>query len=258
MEGEGVIYDLIATSVHERVDLLERTLRSMMPQLDQRPERIIVHEDVRRGLPFVAGRTEERLEAIERDHGVPIFLLRTNPGNGMARGMVRLLDAASTEFVFYTQEDFDFVRPIPIARCLEIMTDNALNHVRFNKRKTMRIKGEHREAHEQFKKIEVTIGGQVLCISDRWYHQASFWRRELALAGYRTLVNAAAPERPVERPEDKFDHWINTTIGGGVGSVDGCQETRLERCRTFIWGGIGEPAFIHHTGSERSTQGRAA
>lgn len=251
-------YDLIITTVHERVDLLERTMRSMFSQLDRMPARVLVHEDVRRGSTLVEGRTEAALAAVELEHGIPIQLLRTNPGNGMARGLVQLLAEASTEFVFYTQEDFDFVRPVPVARCLEIMTEHALNHVRFNKRKTMRIKGEHRPPHEQFKKIEVTIGGQVFCISDRWYHQASLWRRELALAGYSALVNAAAPDRPVERPEDKFDHWINTKIGGGVGSVDGCQEVRLERCRTFIWGGVAEPAFIHHTGGERSTQGRAA
>jgi hypothetical protein len=253
-----VRYDAIVTSVHDRVDLLDRTLRSMLPQLEQRPERVIVHEDVRTRLPFAAGRTEALLAEVQRDHGVPIQLVRTNPGMGMARGLVQLLEVASTEFVFYGQEDFDFVRPVPVARCLEIMAEHALNQVRFNKRKTMRIKGEHRPQPEQFKKVEVTIGGQVFCIADRWYHQAALWRRDLALTGYRALVDATAPGRPVERPEDKLDHWINTTVGGGVGSVDGCQERRRDLCRTFIWGGVGEPAFVRHTGHERTTQGRAA
>ncbi|HEX4460414.1 MAG TPA: hypothetical protein VIA18_20695 [Polyangia bacterium] len=249
-------YVLIVNTVHDRGDLLERTLRSMLPQLDLKPARIIVHEDVRPAYPFVEGLTEDGMAEVVRDHGVPIELLRTNPGAGMARGLLKMLEAADTEFVFYSQEDFDFVRPVPIARCLEIMTEHELHHVRFNKRKTMRIKGEHRPPHEQFKKVEVTIGGQVFCISDRWYHQASVWRRQLAARGYRALVEAAAPGKPVERPEDRFDHWINQTIGGGVGSVDGGQEARRELCRTFIWGGVGEPAFISHTGSERSTQGR--
>jgi hypothetical protein len=252
----GLRYVAIITSVHDRRDLLARTLRSMLEQLDQMPEQVIVHEDVRPGHPFVEGSTEERLRLVELGYRVPIRLLRTNPGAGMARGLVHLLRAADTEFVFYGQEDFDFVRPVPVGRCLEIMAEHRLNQVRFNKRKTMGIKGEHRPAHEQFKKLEVTFDGQVLCISDRWYHQASLWRRDLALRGYAALVAAAAAGRPVERPEDRFDHWINQNIGGGTGSVDGCQAARRELCRTFIWGAVGEPAFIHHTGGERSTQER--
>ena len=248
-------YEAIVSSVHDRGDLLERTLRSMLPQLDQRPSRIVVHEDVRAGHGCVQGRTEALLDAIEREHGVPIRLIRTMPGLGLARGMVRLLEATETEFVFYTQEDFDFVRPVPVGRCVEIMTAEALHHVRFNKRKTMRIKGEDRAPHEQFRKVEVTIGGQVFCISDRWYHQAALWRRELALEGYRTVVARAAPGTIVERCEDRFDHWVNTNVGGGVGSVDGCQEKRREMCRTFIWGGVAEPAFVKHTGGDRRSQG---
>ena len=55
------------------------------------------------------------------------------------------------------------MRPVPVARCLEIMHEHKLHHVRFNKRKTMRIKGEHRPPHEQFKKLEVTMRTR-LCI----------------------------------------------------------------------------------------------
>lgn len=68
-------------------------------------------------------------------------------------------------------------------------------------------------------------------------------------------MGAARLHTIVERCEDKFDHWINRTIGGGVGSVDGCQEARREKCRTFIWGPVAEPAFVRHTGGDRRSQG---
>ncbi len=250
-----VRYDAVVTSVHDRADLLDRTLRSMLQMLEQLPARVIVHEDVRASMPFVKGRTEDILNLIERDYGTAFVLLRTNPGCGLARGLVRVLEAADTEFVLYTQEDFDFVRHVPIAECLEIMAAHQLNQVRFNKRKTMRIKGEDRAAAEQWKKVEVEIGGQAFCISDRWYHQASLWRRELALKGYRALTSAARLGSIVERCEDKFDHWINTNVGLGVGSVDGDQDKRRDLCRTFIWGVVGEPAFVTHTGGQRRSQG---
>lgn len=248
-------YDVIVSSVHDRGDLLERTLSTMFTQLDMRPGRVVVHEDVRPSQSFVEQRTEKIVAGLMREFAVDIQLMRTAPGGGLARAMVKLLSASSNEFVFYTQEDFDFVRPVPVRRALAIMGEHGLNQIRFNKRKTMRIKGEDRPAKEQWRKVEVMVGGQVMCISDRWYHQASLWRRALALDGYARLVATAPPGRVVDRCEDKFDHWINSTIGGGCGSVDGNQDARREKCRTFIWGPVAEPAFVRHTGSDRRSQG---
>jgi hypothetical protein len=44
-------------------------------------------------------------------------------------------------------------------------------------------------------------------------------------------------------------HWFNTKHGGGCGSVDGDQAVRRNVLKTFVWGGVGEPRFILHTGS---------
>jgi hypothetical protein len=256
MEARAMNYDVIVSAVHDRGDLLDRTLRSMLQQLDQKPARVIVHEDARNGQPFHAGRTEEMLDAIERDHGVPVALISKRPGAGLGRAMLRLLEAASTEFVFFTQEDFDFLRPVPVGACLELMTAHHLHHVRFNKRKTMRIKGEHHADHRKWwTKQEVQLGGQTLCISDHWYFQASIWRREIAQDGFRRLSASISASEPIDRCEAKFNHLLNATMGGGVGSIDGDQDRRRDLMRTFIWGGVGELAFIQHTGHDRRSQG---
>lgn len=248
-------YDVIVTSLRDRRDLLERTMRSMLPQLDQAPARIIIHEDVRRGVEYPGASTRERMDAIEREFGVPISILVSEPARGLACAMPWLLAEASTEFVFYTQEDFDFVRPIPIRSCLQLMAEHRLNHVRFNKRKTLRVKGADRAAHEQFHKLEVQFGAQTMCVSDHWYFQASMWRASVARDGFAAVVKASSPGSFVDRGEMKFNHWLNTTIGGGVGSTDATgAATRGMSVRTFIWGPIGEPAFISHTGHDRSSQ----
>jgi hypothetical protein len=250
-----VSYDAIVSSVHDRADLLERTLRSMLPRLDQAPARILVHEDVRASQPFVAGRSEAICAAIERDHGVPVVLLQQNPGTGLGRAMLRLLEAASTDFVLYTQEDFDFLRDVPVARCLEVMRDHELHHVRFNKRVTLPVKGAHRpNPAERWTKEEVQIGGATLCVSDHVYFQANLTRRAVLLDGFREILGRS-PEAP--RCEARFNDWYNATRGDGAGSVDGSQKRRRELLRTFIWGGIGEPAFVRHTGAERRSQGWA-
>jgi hypothetical protein len=248
-------YDIIITSVHDRADLLDQTLRSMLPQLDQKPARILINEDVRAGHPFVEGRTEGILRGIEAAREVPFVLLRQNPGTGLARAMLRLLEAASTEFVFYTQEDFDFVRPVPVARCLELMQRHALNHVRFNKRDTLPVKGAHRpDKKTWWTKQEVDFDGQKLCVSDHVYFQANLTRRALWLEGFKELVTA---DPNLSRGEARFNGWLNTKYGGGCGSVDGDQAARRDLLRTFIWGGVGEPRFVLHTGAERRSQGWA-
>lgn len=253
-------YDVIITSVHDRADLLDRTLRSMLPRLDQAPARILVHEDVRTIRPFVEGRTEDLLAAITRDFGVPTVLLRQNPGTGLARAMLRLLEQAATEFVLYTQEDFDFVRDVPVRRCLEIMQDHALNHVRFNKRNTLPVKGAHRPDRKAWwTKQECDFQERdgayaTLCVSDHVYFQANLTRRALWLEGFKEIVTAGG-RGDVPRGEARFNGWLNTKYGGGCGSVDGDQQARRELLRTFIWGGIGEARFILHTGAERRSQG---
>lgn len=246
-------YEVIVSSVHDRADLLDRTLRSMLPLLDAKPERVIVHEDARVGQDYVEGRTRAMLDAIEREHGVPMVLLEKRPGGGLARAVLRLVEEARTEFVLYTQEDFDFLRPVPVARCLDIMAANDLHHVRFNKRKTMRVKGEDRPEPERFYKVETTYDGQTFCISDHWYFQASLWRRSLAHDGFMSIVAAAPPGKPIDFCEMKFQRWFNKVHGGDVNLRD--PALRRERLRTFIWGPIAEPAFIKHTGSERRSQG---
>jgi hypothetical protein len=113
-------YDVIITSVHDRADLLDRTLRSMLPQLDQKPARILVNEDVRAGAPVRRGPDRGDPAAIEA---------RTrcrSCSSAEPRHRPRARDAAAA------RGGLDGVRllhpgglrlrpPVPVARCLELM-----------------------------------------------------------------------------------------------------------------------------------------
>lgn len=249
-------YDVIVTSVHDRRDLLERTLRTMLQRVDQKPACIIVNEDARPDKPVEEGATERIVDKLSDDFDVPIQLIAKRPGTGLAFALLRLYETAATEFVFYTQEDFDFVRDVPVAKCLEIMQRNALNHVRFNKRNTLPIKGHHHPDHQKWwTKHEVVFDGQTFCVSDHIYFQACLNRRTLLLEGLKEIF-ARNPSGAV-RIEAAVNDWFNTKHGEGCGSVDGDQVVRRNVLKTFIWGAIGEPLFILHTGAERRSQGWA-
>jgi hypothetical protein len=249
-------YEVIVTSVHDRNDLLARTLRTMLERVDQKPARIIVNEDARADRLVQEGSTERILAELEHDFGVPMVLLAQRPGTGLARALLRLYEHAATEFVLYTQEDFDFVRDVPVARCLEIMQRHALNHVRFNKRNTLPIKGHHHpDKAKWWTKQEVKFDGQAFCVSDHIYFQACLNRRALLLEGLKEIMYGN-PGGNV-RIEAAVNHWFNTKHGGGCGSVDGNQNVRRDVLKTFAWGPVGEPRFILHTGAERRSQGWA-
>lgn len=247
-------YDIIITSVHDRADLLERTLRSMRPRLDQSPRCIIINEDARADRPVVEGRTEDLIAAVQKDFAAPIHLIKQRPGTGLALALLRLYEQAACEFVFYTQEDFDFVRDVPVTRCLEIMQRNALNHVRFNKRNTLPIKGHHhKDSAKWWTKKQVEFDGQTFCVSDHIYFQACINRRALLLEGLKEITYG----NPISnvRIEAAVNKWFNTKYGGGCGSVDGDQAVRRDVLKTFVWGGVGEERFVLHTGAERRSQG---
>jgi hypothetical protein len=246
-------YDAIVTSVSDRADLLARTLGTMMDMLDQPPERLIVHEDVRPGTRPGLPRADDALEEAARRHGVRTRLIRTDPGTGLSLAMLRLLEEASTEFVLYTQEDFDFVRRVPVSDCLDTMRRHNLTHVRFNKRDTLAVKGAHRPPHERWTKREVELDGRKLCVSDHVYFQANLTRRAVLLEGFKELLLGSPGG--VARCEAAFNRWFNQKHGQGAGSADGDQDKRERLLRTFIWGGVGEPRFVAHTGAERRTQG---
>ena len=95
---------------------------------------------------------------------------------------------------------------------------------------------------------------RTLCISDHWYFQASLWRRSIGLEGFQVLDTRTAPSAMIDRCEAAFNHWFNQGYGKGCGSTDPTCANRLELCKTFIWGPIGEPAFIKHTGHDRRSQ----
>lgn len=248
-------YEVIVSSVHDRADLLEQTLRSMLSRVDQAPSRIIIHEDARADRQVSEGRTEAIAERLTAEFGVPAKLILTRPGTGLPRAMLRLLEESSTEFVFYTQEDFDFVRVVPVARCLEVMQRHALNSIIFNKRNTLPIKGAHLPDRARWWTKEVVeFGGQKMCIAEHWRFQANMGRRALFLEGVKELLTANPSLTRIEHP---YNGWLNTKYGDGCGSVDGSQARRRDLLRTFIWGDIGEPRFIVHTGAERRSQGWA-
>lgn len=238
-------YDLVCTAVSERADLFAESIDSLLRHLDQWPARLIVHEDVR------AGSEPGAIEDWLKRRGVPYTHKATSPSKGMGAGMLWGFDQAATPLVLYTQEDWRAIRTIPVADAIRVMQEGdphgPLHHIRFNKRKTMRAK--HADTDHPWAKVEVSIAGHTLCVSDHWYTQTSLWRVSACIDSLRA---AASQVSSSEGFVARFNDLQNSKYGDGQrGWHD--QAMRHERLRTYIWAGIGEPRYIEHLGSSRGT-----
>jgi hypothetical protein len=259
-------YAVVVTAVTDRADLFVVSMESLLAQVDVAPAMLIVSEDTRPGEPesaTYAGAIFSWLQAAQAEGRIGGFVHRCqNPAWGMGPGVAWVLDKAAgiiardpdfSPFVFFTQEDWEFLRPIPVRACIDLMTDHALFHVRFNKRKTMAAK--HADTAHPWHKVEVAfsvppahVEEQVLCVSDHWYTQPSLWRVDRALA----TVQAAARAKPAAHSfVGEFNHRMNMERQDGRPLQD--QMYRHEIMRTYIWGPIGERAFCQHLGSRRGT-----
>lgn len=233
-------YEVAVTAVSERADLFARSMAALLANVDVPPARLLVHEDVRPGSESGA------IEAWLHGCGLPFELQVSRPNKGLGAGIVVTFERATAPVVLYTQEDWGAVRPLPIAAALDLMDRHGLHHVRFNKRKTMAAK--HADTPKPWRKVEVVVGEQVLCVSDHWYTQTSLWRVGVALPGLRHALAAGTSS---ERFVAAFNAYMNAKHGDGRPWND--QAMRHERLRTYIWGPVGEPRFVEHLGSARGT-----
>lgn len=182
-----ISYELAITAVAERADLFAESLASILDNVDQKPERIIVHEDVRGGTLGEVFRRKLRSPASEIHHalvryGVAFCHREIWPAAGLGEAMRWCLVRARTPIVLYAQEDAAAVRRIPVSEALAVMSEHALDHVRFNYRTTLPSKHSDKGRNPNaWKKVEVQIGGKTLCVSDHWYTMLSLWRVAPAL-----------------------------------------------------------------------------
>ena len=239
-------YDLLVTAVSERADLFARTVTSFLLATDCPPRRIIVHEDVKPGSR--AGVIAAFLAEEIAPKGIETRVIVRDPAAGMGPAIRVLLHENTTPIIFYMPEDFDFVRPVPVAAALTLMQRHEIHHIAFGKRATPAAK--HPGQADEWRKEVRHFDGQALTIAQSWRSQASLWRVAVIRPFFDRLVREdAEPERWAMV---KINRWMNEAMLGDVHGND--HEGRAAHLRTYLWGGIGEPQFIEHTGGDRRAE----
>ena len=238
-------YELVVVSA-SRPHLLQPTIASLWNNLAQLPDRILVHDDA--VFPGRAGEMEETMEMIRRllPKGAAIYRQDAPPiRHGPA--LKWLLDQVRTEFVLYSQDDFETIRPLPIVEALEEMAEvpNWINQIRFNKRATRAYKDTWQGPW--YKKEYQTPSGRIITVSDHWYFQTGLWRTSFI----RNAVDMCA-RYDEELHRRSIEEAVNRHF-----DLKYCNDPRSPKERaeydsvgTFIWGPIGEDRYIRHIGDK--------
>jgi len=276
-------YELIIPSA-SRPHLLERTLATFFVHSGQWPGRVIVHND-----GVFPGKRErvERLLVTQIPAQIPVVFQHDEHPMRHGPALKWLLDQVRTEYVVYTQDDFATVRRLPISRALGVLHLNDLNQIRFNKRKTMAVKGEGDHTFTKVEKVfslpdDYGVGvdfpstpcpsgvhlkycdygsgiHQTLCVADHWYFQTGVWR----VAAIKPVVDwwmTSGPGEFGEHSESKINDAFNGKYRGVKdfpASVPVCSpeewndpRVRATVHKTFIWGPVREPRFVEHLGHD--------
>lgn len=240
---QTIPYELILPSA-SRPHLLRPVLESLLANVDQLPQRVIVHDD-----SAFPGKQEE-VHAVVAEasaaYGLPYHFGLDNPPIFHGPTIKWLLDRVTTEYVVYSQDDHVVVRPIPVREGLRILHEHAFHYVQWNKRTTA-------TQTDYPSKKALTIDGLPFVINPHWRFQTSLWR----VARIRPVVDYLHGLNTLrEHCESKINHCMN---GGYPGfdayptpdpSVSMVGDVREQFQRTLIWGRHGEPQFVKHIGDK--------
>lgn len=272
-------YSLIVASAN-RPHLLEKTIFSHLAHVDQAPSHIFIHNDEafkdREGTPLHSTREAKcRTIAYFATAGSDILgkIHHQAPPAGHGAALGWLLDEAAAQglkYVLYTQDDFLALRALPIQQALKVMDTQDFHQIRFNKRPTLqakknfvkhelrfRIRQHHDDGCDLYSQCYrgcICGAEPVLTVSDQWYFQTGLWRVEpirQAVKGWLDANPQAFREDPEAKINAAFDGKLtNLKVNAPPPGAPNDLATRLQYQRTFIWGPIGEPAFVKHIGDQ--------
>ena len=102
-----------------RFDLLERTLRSLLPRLDGPLESILIADDSGED----AGGLDRVIENFKSSY-VPIHAVVNDPPIGQVASIDRLYGLAGTDWIFHCEDDWDFFRTGFLRESFELLMEN--------------------------------------------------------------------------------------------------------------------------------------
>lgn len=210
--------DLIITSCG-RLDCLKRTIKSICKNLKYSKQfKFILHEDVLY--------KEKSKEVIVWAKDSMDQVIISDPYVGIGGGIMKLLDAASGEFVLKWEDDWVLEKEVNVDRLLKVFENEKVNQIQLNKRNN-----PLRTSH--FNHREVEINGIKLTLCHEWGMAPSIWRLSYIRKYYT---------KPFEQGDS-----VNQNIFG-TNDYKADPEWCQENIGAYWLGAIDESRYVEHIG----------
>lgn len=152
------------------------------------------------------------------------------PAVGLGRTLDWLIkEKINTKYMFYTQEDWEFERPVDLDQLMWVMDNNPqINLIFLNKTKNFEtLNGMHQKQH--------TYSGVDMCLYHSWTFLPGLWRMDFVRKHWRMRV---------ERPEGYFTNTFGTHE----------QRTDCDYCEknigAYILGKQNDYRYVRHLGND--------
>ena len=124
-----------------------------------------------------------KLERWAKECGEFTTVYVSDPRNGRGPALNKLRKHARSKYVFYMEEDFDFVREFDLNVLVDLMEKHGgINQLSFPWRTMVKEKKPGGPNGQNFFEYEVrNFSGHILRVTDRWTWQPALWRRSWIL-----------------------------------------------------------------------------
>lgn len=207
-----------------RLEYLKVTLESLKNKLKfDGLIKYILHEDF-----LIPKESEKIIKWAEKNFDIVGF---HNPACGLAQSVDWLLNTVDSEYILQVQDDWMFIRDLPIDMILKLMDCSNVNQVAFNKRVTRSYK-------YNWKKKQINIKGVNLVTNPYWTFIPAIWKLSYIKKFWKDPPNKSyAP------------WWINPIIKN-IKSDKDIRDSKwvINNSGTYFLGKIRESPYVKHFG----------
>lgn len=138
-----------------------------------------LHEDVVPGMESQSG----ELSSWARDSGIFTTVYASNPRIGRGRALNKLRQHANSKYVWYLEDDWDFIEDVDLDSILEMMDKHGhINQVAFFYLNIDRVKKPGGpDGLDEYIYARRTFDGHIMFVAERWGWCPAIWRKDFVV-----------------------------------------------------------------------------
>lgn len=194
-----------------------------------------LHEDC---VPNMENSSHETIRWANKS-GLFTTIYHSNPRVGRGPALNKLRQHANSKYVFYMEEDFDFVKPVDLDELISVMENHThINQIAFNWRVSPHVpKPGGPNGQDKFYYENREFDGHIMHVSERWTWQPAIWRKDWVMQHWNFS-------------QVKSNKKFNRKLKNGIGHKEWNPEWHENNIGAYFYGDSNDDpndVFVEHT-----------